>query len=357
MRLVAQSTSHRNRVLRSFQDVIHPNLKKVLWAVSYVTETGARRLHDHLAERFDKPSWSGAAKSLVTCFDFGITEPTALRYLKHDVGMSIFISDPEVINATGMRPSRAFHPKSYFFLYESDASGIVGSANLTRAALVRNAEVVAVLDQLSREELLQHWGALSDRAVKLTDSLLAKYERSRAVRAATPGYDRVITGPPQVVAADLDLVWSRIDAGALDPAEFQHFWVEAGSMSSGGSHNQLELPRGANRFFGFQFHNYATKQHVEIGKVTLISGAKQWSGRKLTWHGDNGMERLNLPTAAQGGFDYPYSVILFTRRGRRHDLNVSAWEEPVAFEWRIASEGLGMVFRLGGNTDRICGFF
>jgi hypothetical protein len=33
----------------------------------------------------------------------------------------------------------------------------------------------------------------------------------------------------------------------------------------------------------------------------------------LTWHGDNAMERINLPSLAMGGFQYEDSLILFRR--------------------------------------------
>jgi hypothetical protein len=29
---------------------------------------------------------------------------------------------------------------------------------------------------------------------------------------------------------------------------------------------------------------------------------KRWERKRLTWHGDNKMERINLPTRAKGGF-------------------------------------------------------
>ena len=51
-------------------------------------------------------------------------------------------------------------------------------------------------------------------------------------------------------------------------------WIQAGSMTSGGSHNQLELPRGANVFFGFNYNTY-DPQHVTIGEPVLTSRARR----------------------------------------------------------------------------------
>jgi len=39
-----------------------------------------------------------------------------------------------------------------------------------------------------------------------------------------------------------------VTSGRLSPGDFDHLWVEAGSMSSSGSYSQLELPRRGNVF-------------------------------------------------------------------------------------------------------------
>ena len=57
-------------------------------------------------------------------------------------------------------------------------------------------------------------------------------------------------------------------SGGLTPGLFTHFWIEAGTMSSSASHSQLELPRGGNRFFGYQYNDYGA-DHVTIGYPRL----------------------------------------------------------------------------------------
>jgi hypothetical protein len=157
-------------------------------------------------------------------------------------------------------------------------------------------------------------------------------------------------------ARHLTVFYDAISSGRLDPAAYDHFWVEAGSMSSGGSHNQLELPRGANEFFGFNFHNYGNKHEI-IGRPVLTISGKSWRDRKLTWHGNNMMERINLPTRAQGGFDYRGAVVLFTRAQQEFELLVVSDIDPLATAWRDESSGIGRVYQLGGNSNRLCGLF
>ncbi len=128
-------------------------------------------------------------------------------------------------------------------------------------------------------------------------------------------------------------------------------------MSSGGSKNQLELPRGANRFFGFNYSNYGQDDHRLIGVPVLTIGEDSWDNRRLTWHGDNKMERINLPTRSQGGFDYADTAILFRRHAGDFEIKVAPWNDKEAKEWRITSQGLNLIFDLGQRGDRVCGLF
>src|SRR5690349_19756082 len=109
----------------------------------------------------------------------------------------------------------------------------------------------------------------------------------------------------------LSVFADAVASGNLRPIEFDHLWIEAGSMSSSGSHSQLELPRRGNLFFGADFDDYDSKQVELILTLTLTMGGQRWDGKKLTWHGDNKMERINLPTRAKGGVAYKNTAILF----------------------------------------------
>ena len=69
------------------------------------------------------------------------------------------------------------------------------------------------------------------------------------------------------------------------------------------------------------------------------------------------MERINLPTQAQGGFDYRDTAVLFRRHDSGFEINVLPWDDDGAVAWRAASDTLKSVFRLGGHGQRICGLF
>jgi hypothetical protein len=133
-------------------------------------------------------------------------------------------------------------------------------------------------------------------------------------------------------------------------------WVQ-GEGLQGGSVNQLELPRGGHRFFGFDFDNYAYPDNTLIGQPVLRMGGKTWSDRKLTWHGRNKMERINLPTVSQGGANYTDSAVMFRRLSDdSFELIVTPWESDLAKSWRQASQKRSTMFRLGRiGTNRLVG--
>jgi hypothetical protein len=105
------------------------------------------------------------------------------------------------------------------------------------------------------------------------------------------------------------------------------------------------------------FDQYDYPHNLIIGEPVLRSGARVWNDRRLTWHGNNKMERMNLPTAAQGGFNYADSAVMFRRlTNGSFELIVTPWESDLARSWRQASAQRQTLFRLGTvATNRVVG--
>lgn len=300
--------------------------------------------------------WDRAEKHFVTSLDFGLTEPSALEFLSQLPRSSVRVANPVVLGTSGLRPLRAYHPKLYLFDSADAMSYVVGSANLTESALVSNTEVVAAgRDRSSNNDWDQLWQDLLLDTAPLTTSLVEDYRRRWKQNGRRPAELDRTPRPPAITPRQLP-VFSDAVAGGLSPITFDHFWVEAGSMSSGGSHNQLELPRGANRFFGFNHSTYGNA-HVTIGHPQLTLRGRSWSNRPLTWHGNNGMERMNLPTVAQGGDVYANTAVLFRRHATGFEIATAPWGDGMAAAWRAASDTMNLVFRLGERGGRICGLF
>jgi HKD family nuclease len=346
---VLQNDLRPAEILAALEDLAVPDTAGLRLAVAYVTKTGCDELIPRLEDRIGTSMWSAIPKAVVTSFDFGLTEPEALRQLRDDHGFSIR-------QAVIRGPS--FHPKLYAFTTASGLQVMAGSANLTRAAMTENSEM-AVVTSLADETLTafeQQWDELINASVPITDAALAEYAQQRKT-IKRPVFPPDPNPKPRPIpsAGDLPLFPDEVASGRLDPTQFSSFWVEAGSMSSSASHAQLEMPRFANRFFGYSFSEYDSDHHL-IGEPVLTAAGQVWDDRRLTWHGHNAMERLNLPTAHQGGFSYPETAILLTRSAGQFRLRVAAWDSDVAKAWRSASAQLGKVFRVG-RTSRLCGLF
>lgn len=151
-----------------------------------------------------------------------------------------------------------------------------------------------------------------------------------------------------------------VDIGLVDPRSFDNLWVEAGSAMSGGSANQLELPRQASAFFTGDHPRY-DHDHRLIGVLVLTRGGRTWDNRKLTWHGKNRMERINLPTRRQGGFEnYAGTAVLFRRRpDGMFVIDAASIGTGEAQTWRQAAQAGGHIYELGaaGRSERECGLF
>lgn len=127
-------------------------------------------------------------------------------------------------------------------------------------------------------------------------------------------------------------------------------WIEAGDMS-GGSRNQIEFDEDLAAFFGVTLPPIG-------GSVELLIdvGTQKWhecglAGKKTTF----GVKiyRLNLPTAAKGGFDYPGTIVKFAPAGGRYFKLEVVEEGSTEHEtWRGISESNGSLGRTAGPEGR-----
>ena len=356
MRVFAQNNHCPSQVLFAFDDATVPGVHRVRWAVAYATRRGCDRLVRRVVGRIGQAEWDKSEKDFVLSLDYGITEPEALQYLADLPRSTVRVASPEVVRIGGLAPRNAFHPKLYLFDAVAETGYVVGSANLTESALISNTEVVAA----GKEALVAGtwddvWTAVAADTSPLTAQLLDAYRDART-KPDRPALEPETLPQARGIEAGQQPVFREAISDGLVPGRFTHFWIEAGSMSSSGSHSQLELPRGGNRFFGYQHTNYGS-DHVTIGYPLLTLRDLRWTDRPLTWHGNNRMERINLPTPAQGGFDYRDTAVLFRRQAEGFEIEVLPWDDSGAVAWRAASAGGSLIFRVGEKGGRMCGLF
>lgn len=259
-------------------------------------------------------------------------------------------------------PLQAFHPKLFAFSRDAQTcNALIGSANLTSRGFSVNTETAWVQHGIARDEMKVAFVRARHNTKLLTEDLLLAYEALRRIRPPPPELEQEIrpVAPPELTTgANLPLFRTAIESGAVDPAGYGAMWVE-GQGLQGGSGNQLELPRGGHRFFGFVFNKYDYPDNITIGQPVIRSGSQVWDDRRLTWHGNNRMERMNLPTALQGGFDYAETAVMFRRLpDGSFELIVTPWDSDPARAWRQASVQRRALFRLGAiATNRLVGLF
>lgn len=361
MPIVLQNRLRPGEVPLALASLIDAQITALRVAVAYTTRRGCNQLISFIESKLNEEKWRSIPKEIVTSLDYGITDPEALDLLSTVPNCSVFLAGTEVMNKANLRPGVSFHPKLYLIHKGDRRAVLAGSANLTETAFTINTEVIYTSEEEDPRTVDDIWQAIIEQAVPINDDLLNQYrERRQTLRRQQRAFIIDPDERPPVIevptVGELPVFVDAITSGDLDPRVFDRFWVEAGTMSSGGAHNQLELPRGANRFFNNNFDDY-DRPHEVIDYLTLTIAGKAWNNRKLTWHGNNMMERINLPTKRQGGVEYRGSAILFARRDEVFELLIVAWDDPVTVSWREASTQIGRIYKLGQNSNRICGLF
>jgi HKD family nuclease len=340
--MIIQTPKASGTILSALKAAASPDVTEIRLAVAYVTLSGVRVFAEAMEAQMGA-GWANAEKRLVTCIDFGLTDPEALRAWLNLANSSAFLHNLGIKDPR-LRPSKAFHAKYYDFRRPGAATVAIGSANLSKAALTDNHEVLSVETFASLSSANAAWKDLSKGAVPATAAVIEAYTNRRNA-ISVPVTNSVYTSitPEQ-------RLWDAIETGHAQPTNFEYFWLDTGSMTSGGSSNQLEMPRGGHRFFGGQV-NYNSHSKKIIDVEIRVGGVPH--DRPISWHGSNRMERLNLPT----GIEYAGRVVLFKRLPSAFDLSVMPSGSPLAQSWSDRSEAVKQRFRVGRNSLRQCGFF
>lgn len=346
MAVILQRPTLPTQILFALKSLAGKSTTEFRTAVAYTTLSGCKTLLPELENRTGSTRWRGIPKTVLTSFDFGLTEPAALKYL-----LAIPRCRVHIATRSG---GGVFHPKLYLFSADSRRDLLIGSANLTRSALTVNTEAALLEQSADQATVDAQWNELLASSVSLTPERLREYDAQWRRRPPPFNPDPPVPPLPTPAPGQLTSLEDATASGQVDPLQFENFWVQA-SMS-GGSRSQLELPRGGYRFFfDFRFTHYDSGQHT-IGEPPIIVGSRRFTDRKLTWHGHNRMERMNLPTATQGGPSYIGTAVLFRRTASGFELHVTPWNSPLAITWRNASLATGTVFRIGGGgSSRLCG--
>ena len=356
--LVVQSPLAPGRIRDAVADLIVQDTVALRVASAYTTLAGCELLLDALEQSVGGRAFAAMPKTLVTCFDFWITEPRALRHWLSLNNAAVHIAGAPNAAAGGTgTPSPAFHPKLYAFDVDDQTCNLlVGSANLTSRGFTVNTEVGWVQRAVPAVDIQSTFDSISRTTQPLSGAMLSAYEQQYNRQPPAVRHPESTPVTPFSPPGSLQPLRQVVRSGQVNLATYRAMWVHADALQ-GGSQNQLELPRGGHQFFGFSFTRYNHPHNLTIGHPQLRRGPRVWADRPLTWHGNNRMERLNLPTKAQGGPSYPGSVVMFRRLDDgSFELVVTPLGSGLAHAWASASSQTGNLFTLGARaTNRLVG--
>ncbi|MDE0422987.1 MAG: NgoFVII family restriction endonuclease [Gammaproteobacteria bacterium] len=326
-------------------------------ASAYTTLAGSKLLLDSLAQSVGSSAFSTIHKTLVTSFDFGITEPQALEHWLSLNNATVRIGGSSDRSSDFVARGTAFHPKVYAFAIDDQTCNVlVTSANLTSRGFTVNTEVGWSQRAVAASQVDAVFSELSRMSQLLTAEMLDAYYMGRRSRPPRSPHTEGHSVPEFSPSGPLPSFREVVESESIDLAAHNAMWVHADALQ-GGSKNQLELPRGGHRFFGLDFQRYDHPHNLTIALIKLRRGSQTWSERRLTWHGNNRMERFNLPTKSQGGPSYADSVVLFRRlQDGSFELVVTQLGSDLANAWSSASSQTRTLFALGSrHTTRLVG--
>lgn len=152
--------------------------------VSFLMESGVKMLLKDL----DQAMKRGAKIRILTGNYLGITQPSALYLIKHELGENV---DLRFYSEKG----RSFHPKSYIFHYVDHSDIYIGSSNISKSALTSGIEwnyrFSSCKDPENYEKFYKTFEDLfENHSIVVDDEELKKYSKSWHRPAAFKDLDR-----------------------------------------------------------------------------------------------------------------------------------------------------------------------
>ena len=359
--LIVQTAQHPANARHALVDLLKGgHINNIQIASAYITVAGSEIVLQCLRAVMTSKQFEIAPKTVVTSFDYGLTEPDALSLWNKFPETVVQVAGFDAVSKGSLQPIEAFHPKIYAFgTGPKKCNVLVGSGNMTSRGFTINTEVAWSQNQVARAIVDGAFKKISCGTTPLSDVLLSQY---KALRKKAPPPPQIaleikpVPVPKLLVVGSLKPFREAVESGSLDPTRFAQMWVQC-EKPGGGSGNQIELAREAHRFFRLTFSKYNFPDKITIGVLVLRSGRKTWTDRLITWHGNNKMERINLPTLAQGGYGYANSAVMLRRlTDSSYELIVTPWGSDLSRSWQEASVNRSLLFAVGvGASTRLTG--
>lgn len=293
---------------------------------AYATHSGAALFDLAFSGQF----WGGTRSRWLFGIDYGRTQPQALRFLSRQANLDIRINDGQyLVGQKGFMPRRDFHAEVAMFInHEAPLAGmVVGSGNFSSNGLRKSVEAGASIITRSIDD----FGGVLRPTFTAAELLWEQ---------ATPLADIVDTYEEVWSASFLRRVANLPTPVEEDQVAAPIFWIEAGHVTKNRGPNrpgnQIDLPRGMSRYFGFNPPPDLPTNSV-IGEVTFETPAGGAVTKNLRL-GNNMMEKVTLPIPETHGFDiYDGKILVFQQtQGRFVMRALEADDFETAFGDRLA---------------------
>ena len=179
-------TGDRDKRRYLYYQLIHSMRKadRIDIIVSFLMESGVKMLLEELKKAMKR----GAKVRILTGNYLGITQPSALYLIKHELGELV---DLRFYN----EKNRSFHPKSYIFHYADHSEIYIGSSNISRSALTSGIEwnyrFSSYRDPENYEKFYRTFEDLfQNHSIVIDDKELKRYSKTWHRPAASKDLDR-----------------------------------------------------------------------------------------------------------------------------------------------------------------------
>lgn len=273
---------------------------------AYVTQSGVVTFDLELGDHF----WNNIPSRWLFGIDYGRTQPQALRLMSAKKNSDIRIYDGGwIVNQNGFVPRRDFHAKMALLLNrDANLSGmVVGSGNFTSNGLRKNIEAGAVI--------------FTENAIEFGNYLKTNLELAEALwQASTPAAEILDEYEKRWSSSFSRKVFNNYSSDGISHGEQEIFWIEAGYVTKNRGlnrpGNQIDLPRGMSRYFGFD-PPASLRPNSVIGSVYFETPDGRLVSNNLRL-GNNLMEKISLPLPEVYGFDiYDGKILVFQRSRNR----------------------------------------
>jgi HKD family nuclease len=291
---VLQGAQNEGQPLLGFlkNEVAERGYKRISACAAYATYRGTLLVRNILAGE------SEARYRWVIGLDDSFTDPNALRIAMNSRGAEIRLAK--------LLPNRRFHPKVYFLdsNEEGTATLVIGSCNLTEAALTKNCEVYAIFRAETEgqiREVQDFWDSVWSTGQPATEQKIKDYEDKYKLLSRK--------APVTQEEAKNEALPQKIKRAVKESVKTTSLvWIVIGKNTGGGS--QLDIVKKLSPFLGLPDDPIqGTTVYLRIGSPT---GTRDYqvTFTKWMWRFMNLQQGFNEPLRPDLASPSPYILVI-----------------------------------------------